>query len=234
MAYTAASEASALGRPVSMKAFSHRSMGPLKDLLSRAMKAIGSDAVFSKEFQRILDDVGFLNKAIEDFNGHKHQKLAESAADWQAYVEFAVKVLADMLSDFVFGYCSTSEPDGFGGSFKGKFVVAHDQPRFLESFNYFSEKAIPPTVALVQKKSTSETLSLTPFVFWRSAQGDMMNHNCYWLDKRGKDAIIVKQCNEPVGIKVLDVDESIASVANTLFDSGTTIFGIFNLSEAKT
>lgn len=232
MAYVAASEASASGSAISLKNFQHRSMGPLKDLLQRSLKQLKSNAFFARNFKKLFDKHNdFLNKAVDDFNDHKHHKLRDNGADWHAYLELPVRIIASMMENFLFGYCATSEPEGFDEGFAGKFVVAQDNAPFVNSFNYSSGRAINQSIAILKDIESDRALSLTPFLFWANADQGMQAHSCYWLDKFQKEVITVKPCNELQCYEATAIDQRIDQVSKKLFEKGETVYGSLTITE---
>ncbi len=235
MAFIAASELSAYGQPVSLSSFQHRSMGPLKSLLIQALEQLGSKSLFSKEFKVLLQDknLELLNRAIDDFNDHKHHKLAESAGDWHHHVELPIKIISSMMKDFFFGYCATSAPEGFDDTFSGKFFVAQDNEPFVSSFSYRSKKGINSSLAILKQRNGSHAISLTPFIFWAKKSVNDTSHVCYWIDKFDNDILTAKPCAELICKNTKDIDDQIDRAGKDLFKIGNTVYGRLEIDEVK-
>lgn len=229
MAYTAASEAS-LTSPIDklMRGFQHRSMGPLKAMLEASLKIIGTNAKFSNGFSDLFSSENKvkLNKAIEDFNDHKHDKLGERNANWHEYVELVVKVFSKAMSNKIFGYSAecTAAPFTFN-SYQGLFKVANDNAPFINSYTYNSEQNISDSFALLYDKSCGEALCLSPFIFWFNRMHTSAPHGCFWLDKRVEDVAIVKPCDEKISLASTELHNSLAPVFDKLYEDGRLLSG---------
>lgn len=229
MAYTAAAEAS-LSSPIDnlMRGFPHRSMGPLKAMLEAALKNIGSNAKFSNGFSDLFsfEKKIILNKAIDDFNDHKHDKLGERNADWQEYVELVVKVLSKAIENKLFGYSVECCAAPFSSdSYKGLFKVANDNAPFINSYTYTSKQNISDSFALLYDKERGEALCLSPFIFWYDRMHTSAPHGCFWLDKREGDVVIVKPCDEKISMKSSELHRSLAQVFDKLYEDGKLLGG---------
>ncbi|MED5238709.1 MAG: hypothetical protein VX379_03945 [Pseudomonadota bacterium] len=233
MAYIAASEAAVKkGAGNLVKNFQHRSMGPLKSLLQSSMKLLGGDAEFSKGFDEIFcryEDE--LDQAIKDFTNHKHDKLSSSESDWASYVDMIVRVFHSAFEDKLFGYCDNCNQDPFDPEkYEGHFIVAHDQPRFINPKKFYSTLSSPNVVALVVDQGSGRALSLTPFVFWFDRPGSDFRHACYFFDKPSGGDFYVKPCDKMEEIDVKTITPKLEKVYDDLFNQGKTMLGAFSLS----
>ncbi|ONM45217.1 hypothetical protein BXT89_03260 [Halopseudomonas pachastrellae] len=229
MAYTAASEASLSG-PIDklMRGFQHRSMGPLKAMLESSLKIVGSKARFSSGFGDLFSPENSvkLNKAVYDFNEHKHDKLGERDADWQEYVELVVRVCSKAMENKLFGYSAECSSVPFSvDSYEGLFKVANDNAPFIKSFAYTSGQSVSDSYALLYDKSSGEALCLSPFIFWFHRMHTSAPHGCFWLDKREDGVAIVKPCDEKTSIKSSEVHTSLSHVFDALYDNGVLLSG---------
>lgn len=229
MAYTAASEA-ALNSPIDklMRGFQHRSMGPLKAMLEESLKIIGNEAKFSSGFYDLFssENKSKLNKAVDDFTAHKHDKLGERNADWQDYVELVVKVLSKAVENKLFGYSAECCSTPFSSdSYEGLFKVASDNAPFISSYKYSSKQNISDSFALLYDRSLGEALCLSPFIFWFDRMHTSAPHGCFWLDKREDGVAIVKPCDEKTSIKSSDLHKSLAQVFGNLYEDGKLLSG---------
>ncbi|PHQ23655.1 hypothetical protein CLH62_20470 [Marinobacter guineae] len=229
MAYTAASEAS-LNSPIDklMRGFQHRSMGPLKALLESSLKIIGNNANFSSGFSDLFNSENKikLNRAIEDFTDHKHEKLGEQCADWQGHVELVVKVLSKSIENKLFGYSAECCAAPFSpDSYEGLFKVANDNAPFINSYTYTSEQNISDSFALLYDIARGEALCLSPFIFWFDRRHTSAPHGCFWLDKREGDLAIVKPCDEKTSMESRALHSSLSQVFDTLYEDGKLLSG---------
>ncbi|WP_210397396.1 Hsp70 family protein [Motiliproteus sediminis] len=229
MAYTAAAEAS-LNSPINilMRQFRHRSMGPLKAMLEGALNIIGNNAKFSNNFSDLFstENKVKLNRAIVDFNDHKHDKLGERDADWQEHVELVVKVISKAMKNKLFGYSAECCSAPFSSdSYEGLFKAANDNAPFINSYKYTSKQNISDSFALLYDKSCGEALCLSPFIFWFDRMHASAPHGCFWLDMRVDDAVIVKPCDEKISMKSSDLHSSLAQVFDKLYEDGELLGG---------
>lgn len=233
MAYVAASEAAShevLGD--AMNHYQHRSMGPLRALLSTSLTYLGSNAHYSKGFKPLFDKHNeALGKAIDDFNDHKHDKLDAGEVNWHEHVELVVKVLLMGLEGFSFGYCSTSDQAAFtSNSFEGVFITAHDNAPFIKSSQYSSTSNINSSIALILDNNTNKALSLTPFIFWFSRESNTLPHGCFWIDKRDKNEPVVKPIDEKKCHGASALNDGLKKIINELYDDGVTMVGEVEVS----
>ncbi|MGY8873185.1 MAG: hypothetical protein ACKVJE_22395, partial [Pseudomonadales bacterium] len=229
MAYTAAAEASLIS-PIDklMRGFQHRSMGPLKAMLEAALKIIGNNAKFSHGFSDLFssENKATLNKAIDDFNNHKHDKLGERNADWQEYVELVVKVLSKAVENKLFGYSAECCAAPFSSdSYEGLFKIANDNAPFINSYTYTSKQNISDSFALLYDKACGEALCLSPFIFWFDRMHTSTSHGCFWLDKREDGVAIVKPCDEKISMKSSEFHSSLAQAFDKLYEDGELLGG---------
>lgn len=237
MAYSAAAEASLTG-PIDklMSNFQHRSMGPLKAMLESALKIIGNNAKFSNGFSVLFSSENKveLNKAIDDFNDHKHDKLGERSANWQEYVELVVKVLSKAMDNKLFGYSATCSAAPFStDSYEGLFKVANDNAPFINSYKYNSKQNINDSFALLYDKNNGEALCLSPFIFWFDRMHTSAPHGCYLLDKRVDGVVKVKPCDEKTSQKASELHGSLVQIFDRLYDEGKLLSGPITLDVAS-
>ncbi|GFR71017.1 hypothetical protein ElyMa_003801900 [Elysia marginata] len=229
MAYTAAAEAS-LSSPIDnlMRGFRHRSMGPLKAMLEAALRSIGKNAKFSNGFSDLFSSENkiSLNKAIDDFNDHKHDKLGEQNATWQEYVELVVKVLSKSIENKLFGYSAECCAAPFSSdSYEGLFKVANDNAPFINSYTYTSNQNISDSFALLYDKDSGEALCLSPFIFWFYRSHTSAPHGCFWLDKKEGNDAIVKICDEKSSISSSELHSSLVQGFDKLYKDGKLLAG---------
>ncbi len=219
IAYVAAAELYSLNPAHAaniFKGFQHRSMGPLKGLLKQSIEKLGKNHKFSKSIKLFLDkNEDQLNRAIEDFTNHKHEKLEDKDFDFHGHLSLAISACTKLIQDKYFGYVMDTEPKPFEDeTFQGIFKVAHDVPPFTNSYPYESAKQSTRTQALLYDTESNETLPLFPFIFWSDNAASAYGIECYWFDKGQKpgDDPTIKPCDKK--------SESNASTINSKLPAG--------------
>ncbi|MNM67751.1 hypothetical protein D3C81_792920 [compost metagenome] len=179
--------------------YQHRSMGPLKQVLRQTIEKLGKNCKFSKPTRTFLEkNDASLNKAIEDFNNHKHEKLEDKDFDYHGHLSLIISACTKLISEKLFGYVMDTEPKAFEENiFQGIFKVANDVPPFIHSFPYECNKQISRTTALLYDTETKNTLSLFPLIFWNDNAELTHGIECFWLDKIQKNDqdVTVKPCD---------------------------------------
>jgi len=216
-----------------LRSFQHRSMGPLKGLLRQAIDKLGKNCKFSKPSKNFLEkNEEALNKAIEDFNNHKHEKLEDKDFDYHSHLTLVIAACVKLINDKLFGYVLDTEPKPFEeDTFQGMFKVAHDVPPFTDSFPYESNKQSNRTQALLHDMETKETLPLFPFIFWNDNAMSAYGLECYWFDKGHKlgDDPVVKPCDKRSESSASDINPKLPSgIVHALSDRSKS-FSIFHM-----
>lgn len=223
MAYVCAAECS-LNYDIEdvIKNYQHRSMGPLKAMLESSAKKIGNSAIFSRTFcEWNKKEYLAIDKAIADFNDHKHHKLGVSEVNWEEHLALAVKPIERNARKFEFGYCATCFSRPFDTSkFSGQYVIAHDQAPFPSRYVYESDISLSESISLYVDKEKRDALSLTPFIFWFNRKKPGMTLGCYWLDKFTDSSAIVKSADELLALTCEKLEPSLVPIMNNLKNSG--------------
>lgn len=180
--------------------YQHRSMGPLKQVLRQTMEKLGKNCKFSKPIKTFLDKhESSINKAIDDFNNHKHEKLDDKDFDYHSHLSLMISACTKLTSDKLFGYVMDTEAKPFEENiFQGIFKVANDVPPFIHSHPYESTKQIARTNALLYDTEAKAALPLFPLVFWSDNADLTHGMECFWLDKiqkTGQD-VTIKPCDK--------------------------------------
>ncbi|RMQ40913.1 putative molecular chaperone [Pseudomonas cichorii] len=201
IAYSTAAEALTLNPSDRFfKSFQHRSMGPLKDLLIRSIEHGGKNLNFCLRLSEVLPQhLESLDKAIQDFTQHKHEKLAETDFDSHGHLYLIINLCLEIMRDKKFGYASETHPMPFNpGTFIGLFKVANDIQPFIESIGFSSQNHLARETPIILDPETGVGLSLFPLIFWSDDLETPSGFECYWFDKpaiKGSNSGFVKPCS---------------------------------------
>lgn len=211
-----------------VKAFQHRSMGPLRALLVGALGKLKENAVFSTGFLRLLipGNLDKIDLAIKEFTDNKHDKKDESF-DYQGHLNFIVSIIHSGCDDIAFGYSAThTVPDFSEFKFVGKFMVAHDNYPYLENFSYGCNDTIKPNDALLVSRQTGDFLILTPLIFWWETEDQNMSKKCFWLDRpRQKESeALVKMCGSKSARSAKELHQGLEAVIDSLSENASVSF----------
>ncbi|MAM70216.1 MAG: hypothetical protein CMP91_03620 [Gammaproteobacteria bacterium] len=214
MAYLAIAELS-IHKDISgiFKHYQHRSMGPLKTLLVESLKKLGAQSKFTTGFKSIISDKQLtkLNKAINDFTEHKHDKK-EINFDYHGHLDFIISILYTSMQDLYFGSVASIEPQDFSQyGFKGQFIIAHDVAPFSENFGFQSNEPISSNEAILLIKETGEYLGLLPLIFWWNSENTASGKSCFFFDrpKSSKSEALVKLCGAQKAIEAISLHEGL-------------------------
>lgn len=224
MAYTAASEllANNLLEGV-LKGYTHRSMGPLKDLLIKSLNILGDNAFFSKDYAFLAKDCEDLDKAINDFNNHKHEKLSDKNFDAHAHLKLIVNYLLNAMNGKLFGFCNNMEKEKFKkDSYKGFFRVAHDVQPFIDTYNINASVQFSAEEALLYDCETSKCLNLMPFIVWSEREIPSSPYLCCWFDMYDKKTrtTTLKHCDNKSMSTASELSDDLNELYNELIDTG--------------
>lgn len=230
--YVAVAELYANGKAgKQFKSFQHRSMGPLKGLLTQAIEALGASAKFTKPIKVFIEkNDELLERAISDFTNHKHEKLEDSQVDVHRHLSLVIGVCVKLMKGKYFGYMTDSvakpyEDDIYSGIFK----VAHDVPPFPKSFYYESSKNVARTTAVLVDSAQGESLPLFPFVFWNENRESATGVECYWFDKStGGDDYVIKPCDKKAEVLACELNLKLGKAITSALKEGSNSFDFFN------
>ena len=213
LAFCMAAEAiqceSTLG-PSLLKAFQHRSLGPLRVLLERSAKELRRRGRYFSGHLITDDALREVDDAVESFNRVKHHLADPSSFNWHDHVDMVVRLVAKSFESLLFGYCATSEPERMQRSrHQGAFVVAHGSRPLVRHRRYSSTTPIDRSVALIVDPERQRAICATPLFLWMddATAGDQ---SCYLIDdfdSRGKT--LLKPCHR----KDVDDAESLVPAA---------------------
>jgi hypothetical protein len=164
-----------------------RSVGPLWKLLQKSIKEVGNAAYFASGFQELTGDyVEKIQKAVDFFNEHKHEKVDDAGFD-QRYVEIIANISQKVFSKYSFGFFGTVQPERINrGFFKGLFSVAQgNNPNFVNTIEYVGKYAFPANVLYLVDFKKKIALPLEPLMFWYKCEKHTDEH-CYLFDKEEK------------------------------------------------
>ncbi len=203
-AYTIASELLTKGEVGGLLKDFLRSMGPLKDLISKGIRALKGTSVFAREYNKLsseyLDD---LNKAIFDLNQHKHDKLSADKIDVHETLKTLANVCNVAMHGKVFGYTENIKNIKFSkNKYTGLFRKASDSQPFVESLDYTGEHSFPINEALLADVKTGKCISMLPFYYFEECSDRVGSIKCYVFDKYDKGKVSYKAVDDDVSIEV--------------------------------
>lgn len=221
------------------KSFQHRSMGPLKDLLMRSLEQGGKNLKFSSRIKEIIPKhIEQLEKAVDEFTRHKHEKLADESFDSHGHLYLIVNLCLELMGDKKFGYISSSRPVPFNPSLStGHFKVANDIPPFIESLEFKTRFNLGRETPLILDPQTGEALSLFPLVFWNESIEVKSGFECYWLDKpvagRDQQSNLVKPCSQKEEISATKISNDLNLMITDTIERGILPFHSLEFSVAQ-
>ncbi|WP_122669707.1 hypothetical protein [Pseudomonas viridiflava] len=230
--YVAVAELYAVGKAgKKMKSFQHRSMGPLKGLLIQSVEALGAAAKFSKPIRSFLDkNEDLLDKAILEFNNHKHEKLEDTQIDVHRHLSLIIKLCVKLMKGRFFGYVADSVMKPYEDDlYVGVFKVAHDIPPFPRSFPYESKRNVSRNVAVLVDLASGDSLPLFPLVFWADSLDSVVGVECYWYDKpMDGENYVVKPCDKKIGVLASAINGSLCKAIDNALKENSTSFNLFS------
>lgn len=187
-----------------MKSFAHRSMGPLKDLLSRCLTKLGRKAFFSEPFSVLFSKhLEELELAISNFNKHKHKMLSAKLIDCHTYMKLMGNICHKAMQNRLFGYFEDIRQVKFKkGVYSGIFRLAHDNQPFMEALNYKGKSSFNTSEPIIVDLDSKKGLSLFPFFFWDEEPSNLNNIRCYIFDKVKKKSFFYKAIDEDASIEL--------------------------------
>ncbi len=199
-AYIAVSELIASGKlnKVFLKSFQHRSMGPLKDLLQKSLKKLGKDAFFAAPFKVIFDEYpDDLDKAIRNFNDHKHKKISSKSIPCHVHLKFLANLFHKAMQNRIFGYFAQVQPIKFKrGLFRGIFIAASDNQPFYDKYTYEGPESFDMSEPILIDLSGGRAISMFPFYFWDEDTRFADSVKCFVYDKTEKSVCCYKAIEE--------------------------------------
>ena len=214
------------------KGLQHRSMGPLKGVLTQSIEALGKKGRFTENIRTFLSKSGdLLTKAIDQFTDHKHEKLNDNDFNYHDHLLLVVNACNKLMHGKQFGYVTDTEPKPFEDDcFSGLFKVAHDIPPFTESYPYESDKQKQRSLALLLDIESRETLPLFPFLFWNDDANSQSGIECYWFDKFDKAGKpILKPCDKKISLPAEDINEKLTAAIRAALSDSSKVFKTFSI-----
>lgn len=232
---TAAESLSAKPSTRFLKSFQHRSMGPLKDLLERALEHGGNGLFFCAELLKILPKhMEQLNKSISDFTQHKHEKLADDAFDSHSHLFLIINLCLEVVRGKKFGYVSETRPTPFKmGTYQGLFKVANDIQPFIETVGFTSTTQLAREIPVLLDPESQTGLSLFPFMFWSEDAEISSGFECFWFDKpadKTSQCSFVKPCSRKKEILANSINPYLGEAIDDMINNGRLQFGVFNIT----
>ena len=165
--------------------FQFRSVGPLWKLLQKSINEVGSDAYFASGFRELANDFDTeMQKAVDFFNDHKHEKQDDAGFDHR-FVEILANIGQKVFSKYSLGFFENVQPQR-GGVFNGIFRVAHgNNTNFVDSKNYVGKYAFIPNELYLVDFEEKVALPLEPLMFWYKCEKHTDEH-CYLFDSEKK------------------------------------------------
>ena len=240
LAYVTAAEALTI-KPVDkfFKSFQHRSMGPLKDLLMRAIEHGGKNLVFCARLRDILPrHIDQLEKAVDEFTKHKHEKLSDEAFDSHNHLFLIVNLCLEMMRGKKFGYISDSRTVPFNpGSSTGHFKIANDIPPFPEALEFKTNFHLGRETPLILNPETGKALALFPLMFWSETPEARSGFECYLFDKpsnnKDSDSNLVKPCSQKDEIPATHISRELDLMISETLEKGILPFYALEFNIAK-
>lgn len=235
LSYVAASEALISNpEPGFLRNLQHRSMGPLKDLLLRSLKHSSTALFFCAKLESILPKhLDQLEKAVEEFTKHKHEKLSDGSFDCHNHLYLIINLCLEIMRGRKFGYITNAHPMPFNPTtFIGTFKVASDNQPFIESIDTSATIQIPREIPLILDLETGKSLPLFPLIFWSEDKEIASGFECYWFDKpadKTKTGNFVKPCSRKNEIAALEITPHLDQFIEKTISTGSIPFGIVNL-----
>jgi molecular chaperone DnaK (HSP70) len=234
LAYTAASEALTFNPTKHFfKNFQHRSMGPLKDLLIRSLELGKKNLKFCSALSALIPKhLEQLEKSVQDFTKHKHEKLDDESFDSHGHLYLIVNLCLEIMKGRKFGYVADSRPMPFNpGTSIGLFKVASDIQPFIESIKFKSSIHLPREIPLILDLETGNALPLFPLLFWSEDSEINSGFECYWFDKpaeKGDSSGFVKPCSRKNEIPANEINSHLSNAINQALEQGNPPFGILD------
>lgn len=231
LAYVAAAETLTF-KPIDkfFKSFQHRSMGPLKDLLMRSLEHGGKNLKFCARLRDIIPrHLEQLEKAVDEFTRHKHEKLGDDSFDSHNHLFLIVNLCLEMMRSKKFGYIVDSRPVPFNhGISTGHFKIANDIQPFIESLEFKTKFNLGREIPLILDPETGEALSLFPLLFWSERTEAKSGFECYWLDKpaagRDRPSNLVKPCSQKEEIPAAHINNDLDLMISQALEKGIIPF----------
>ena len=223
MAYTAASEAAANGvLKKALKNYQHRSMGPLRELLDVSLSRLGDKAIFSREFKSLTKThKQELDKAIEEFTNHKHDKLIASKVSSHEHLMMVVNIVRESMREKEFGFFSQMTVEKFKkGVYKGVFVVAHDLQPFVEKLKYVGSEEFRSDECLLYDKETGALLNYFPLFIWDERESTSNPYCCYVYDKYEEGGAVLKEADNKVVISSSEISVDLSLLYSEFREQG--------------
>ena len=170
--------------------FLFRSVGPLWKLLQNSINEVGNDAYFASGFRELTSDFDTeVQKAVNFFNDHKHEKQDDAGFDHR-FVEIIANISQKVFSKYSFGFFENVQPERINrGFFSGIFRVAQgNNPNFVNSEEYIGKYAFPPNVLYLVDFKEKTALPLEPLMFWYKCEKHTDFDHCYLFDSEKKGA----------------------------------------------
>ncbi|HHK2748267.1 TPA: hypothetical protein ACQRLW_005214 [Pseudomonas aeruginosa] len=216
------------------KNFQHRSMGPLKSVLKQSIEALGNSAKFSKPIRSFLEkNDTLLERAISEFNNHKHEKLEDNAFDYHSHLSLVISCCTKLMRGKLFGYMTDMEQKPFeDDKFTGVFKVAHDVPPFTKSHAFESSKQKPRTLAVLTETESEFALPLFPLIFWLETTDSVSGMECFWYDKTTENSgsPIVKPCNKKSEFSATELNPKLGAAITSSLKEGSNSFSTFKIN----
>lgn len=214
--------------------YQHRSMGPLKQVLRQTIEKLGKSCKFSKPTKSFLDKhESSLNRAIDDFNNHKHEKLEDKEFDYHGHLSLVTSACTKLTTDKLFGYVMDTEAKPFEENiFQGIFKVANDVPPFIHSYPYECSKQTSRTNALLYDLELKSALPLFPLIFWNDNAEFTHGIECFWLDKFQKDQkdVTIKPCDKKSEKSASEINQKLPSLISTALSEQSKTFSCIPMS----
>jgi len=203
-----------------MKIFSHRSMGPLKDLLERCLVDLGDNAIFSNPWKKLFSEFSSeLITAIQQFTDHKHNKISSDLVNCHAPLMILSNLCHEVMIDTVFGFFEESKPERFkNGIYNGLFRVAHDSQPFVESFKTTTCKAFDLSIPMILKKKSGQAISLFPLYFCEEDSKVGEPYSIYVFDKSVKGNYVYKSVSKNISLSTEGAYEGLKHYIDNLYD----------------
>ncbi|MFP3643896.1 Hsp70 family protein [Paraburkholderia sp. SIMBA_054] len=176
-AVTYAEHCALLGRSKGklLKGFDKASVGPIWALLRQSLASVGSRGTFSRALRDLVSETHhkWIDEAISAANDIKHGRDPGSADLHRALNLLGNKILTCM-SGRSFGYFENVTRTGFSRKYAGLFKVARGtESHFLHALDYTGPGDFSAAEAFIIDIEAGRALSLTPFMFWHSLNGEI-------------------------------------------------------------
>ncbi|MDX8449505.1 Hsp70 family protein [Mesorhizobium captivum] len=163
----------------------HRSAGPLWALLRETLGKYSSVERRGISASKLLDEPYFslIDSAVREVAKEKHDKLA--TVDFTRILRAICNIVADGLSDVLFGYFEEVSQKAFSQDYEGVFrnLKGANGP-FVELYRYVGKFSFARNQVLIVNTASKTALDVSPLYIWglNSLSGDNKPADLYMFD----------------------------------------------------